>query len=284
MVLLSFPFYLFLNFINLFYKIIFLIDEKNLSIWKYINIRGHFIILSILFILLINIKRIDFIICIWIIDEFIILLYKFYCDWKEKIKKTDFKNNNIKFYEIYISNTNFYCIEILNLLLFIEKNRINSILIFNFIDEIKVPKFKYNIILNEKIVKNINNFDKYRLCFWYYNEYGLNSFIIFSIINIFKQFEILEKTKLKYIDLKFINSDYFLSKYMRLIKLNNFIEYYIFYNIIEIIFVELKNVDKLFIDCEYLYNNIEIKDSNHIIIKHIQDRIINHILKKIKNK
>jgi hypothetical protein len=64
MTVLIFPINLLTNFINYIYLFIHYIQLKEITMLNYLNIRLHFTIISILFILLFNIKRIDFIILI----------------------------------------------------------------------------------------------------------------------------------------------------------------------------------------------------------------------------
>jgi hypothetical protein len=78
-------------FIKELYTVILYVINGNVSIKNYLELRLHFLLLSIIFVLLFDIERIDIIIICWVVDTILIVYYKWWDGWK--VLKVD---NNLK--------------------------------------------------------------------------------------------------------------------------------------------------------------------------------------------
>lgn len=78
-ILMTLPFY----FIVSLYKIITEFIDNYLEVLNYLKLRINFLILSIIFISLFNISRIDIIIAIWVLDTLIMIYKEWYRSWIE---------------------------------------------------------------------------------------------------------------------------------------------------------------------------------------------------------
>lgn len=187
-----------------FYEIILLIINTNINMKEYIWLRLNFLCLSLIFILLFNVNRIDLIILFWIIDKFIFVYYQWFVNFI-KLKKgsiLNFDENcvNIKTsYNMTQFNYNNLVNYVNNKISFLRKN---TILLFK---GLNLDDFTFNLIRDyeKQFLTKWNNeyvkFEHYQVIINDYNDCDNDSqFIVRYISTISSSFD------------KQIYNDYFL--------------------------------------------------------------------------
>lgn len=145
----SLPFHL----ISELYEIILRFINK-VDILNYFYLRLNFLFLSIVFILLLDIKRIDFIILIWILDTIITLYYYWVINFLKfkSFKWNDWKENNYLLYTAFFNTGGDYN-DLANHLIYLEDERTKIILFLKDSNFIKDEKTLYKKFWNKYYIK-----------------------------------------------------------------------------------------------------------------------------------
>jgi len=241
----SLPFYFFKE----LYGIILVIVELNeISLKDIIWLRAHFLFLTIICVLLLDIERIDFIIFAWIIDVVVIkIYYEWLKEWKQMYTFNEFDlritcmNMQSSFYQVRM-NYNEYCNSLISdisplrrrvLLVYkgLTKEEINLCKISLFEKFIEIYNNWWNDYYSQFLLSNSNSFD-------YYDSKNDEQFIL-VILN--KVIEIFGDNKDNTIQI----SDIEIYKYLEEIfdKRFNFKQYIFIKNVIK----RIKEDDKLLV-------------------------------------
>jgi hypothetical protein len=204
MMIILLPFY----FIKELYYIVLKFCDSDINIKDYLEWRLHFLLLSIIFILLLNVKRIDIIIIIWIVDTVITFYYSW---WKEFKDLKEGENINLRVYSILLmlafKSTGMTYNELLNsIILDVNMLRNYTILFFKglSLDEIENLKFDWYKNLENYYYKNywVNYYiswltDRENI-FYYYSSVNEEHFKLWFLYILFE--EELENNKLKFLN------------------------------------------------------------------------------------
>lgn len=168
----TFPFHLIIE----LYELILDVMNLNIKTIDFLKARIHYLLLSIIFILLLSISRIDLIIFLWILDRILDIICFFFVSIKEfkKTKWNDFDDNCGILYMVFMNSCTGYS-SLLNYIgLCVENKRMNTILLFKGIAINKIGQFYFM----QKISENQSAFWRKFIKFLTYWDWAYEYYIV----------------------------------------------------------------------------------------------------------